>query len=66
MYKKMNSHSCLLLLLVVFLGTINTLPHYRYRRQINSPQNDDPSFKERSARLSNPSGSIVGTYYYGE
>jgi hypothetical protein len=52
----------LLCFIVLFFGTINALPVYRYRRQINSPKNSDP-YDQPSARIS---GSIVGTYYYGE
>jgi hypothetical protein len=52
----------LLCFIVLFFGTINALPVYRYRRQINSPKNSDP-YDRPSARIS---GSIVGTYYYGE
>jgi hypothetical protein len=52
----------LLCFIVLFLGTINTLPVYRHRRQINSQKTGDP-YDDPSARIS---GSIKGTYYYGE
>jgi hypothetical protein len=63
----MNAHLCLLFFIVVFHETINALPHYRSRRQINPPQNLDPSHKGRAGWLDNPiSGSISGASYYGE
>ncbi|CAF3738777.1 unnamed protein product [Rotaria sp. Silwood1] len=37
----------------------------RYRRQLNFPNNKVLSAQERASWASNPSGSIVGTYYYG-
>ncbi|CAF0893189.1 unnamed protein product [Adineta steineri] len=43
---------CLLAFIAVFFGTINALPYYRFRRQINWPP-------------SRPSGSIPGSSYYG-
>jgi hypothetical protein len=64
MYKKMICNICSLYFIVIFFGTINALPRYRYRRQVNLPQNNVPSDERISARY--PTGSIMGTYYYGD
>jgi hypothetical protein len=54
----------LLCFILICFGTINALPRYRYRRQVNLPQNNGPFNEGISARY--PAGSIVGSYYYGE
>jgi hypothetical protein len=48
--------------IILFFGTLKALPPYRYRRQINSRQNSGPYGQP----VADTSGSIVGTYYYGE
>jgi hypothetical protein len=53
-------------LIVIFVGIINALPYHRFRRQINVPINDGFSSGGRLALQNSPSGSIGGTYYYGE
>jgi hypothetical protein len=61
----MVSNTYLLVILIVLFETINTLPHYRHRRQINPAGNNNPSYDPRAIRENHPSGSIEGTYYYG-
>jgi hypothetical protein len=51
----------LIIIVIVLFIKINALPRYRYRRQINPIEGID----QRMQRQNNPSGSIVGTYYYG-
>jgi len=65
-YKKMISNIYLVCFIVVFFEIISALPYHRYRRQINSPRNDGSFYGERLVLPKVPSGSIVGTYYYGE
>ncbi len=62
----MISYMYLFCLIVIFVGIINALPYHRFRRQINAPINDGFSSERQSGRQNIPSGSIVGTYYYGE
>jgi hypothetical protein len=37
----------------------------RYRRQLNPSKNKVFPFQKQSSWSNDPSGSIVGTYYYG-
>jgi len=60
--QKMIFNIYLLYFIILFFGTINALPAYRYLHQMNSQKTGGLS-DQPSARTS---GSIKGTYYYGE